>query len=262
MNAPATTIAEAISPLREALLGHRLYGELNRIEQMRLFMEHHVFAVWDFMSLLKALQRGLTCVDTPWLPTSEPRLCRLINEIVLGEESDITDKGAALSHFELYLLAMREIGADTRRIDQFTACLRTGQGVEAALVEADVPACAREFVRHTFQLIANGELHELAAAFTYGREDLLPDLFGSLVERLDQEFPGQLTAFRYYLQRHIELDGDEHGAMGREMVAILCGSSLKRQQEARTVAVQVLQARAKFWDGITDRVTSCTALGS
>lgn len=257
MNASTPTIAEVISPLREALLGHRLYGELKSIEQMRAFMEHHVFAVWDFMSLLKALQRGLTCVETPWLPTSEPRLSRLINGIVLGEESDLTDRGEAISHFELYLCAMREIGADTSRVERFIACLRAGQSVEVALMEAEVPACAREFVRHTFQVIAGGELHELAAAFTYGREDLLPDLFGSLVERLDQEFPGQLTAFRYYLKRHIELDGDEHGAMGREMVALLCGSNLGRQQAAQAVAVQVLQARSKFWDGIAASVALC-----
>lgn len=257
MNPSSLSIAEAISPLRESLLNHRLYGELKSIEQLREFMEHHVFAVWDFMSLLKALQRGLTCLDTPWLPVGEPRLSRLINEIVLGEESDLSDRGEAISHFELYLRAMREGGANTTRIDRFIAHLRAGHGVEAAFVEAEVPDCARGFVRHTFQLIAEGELHEVASAFTYGREDLLPGLFGVVVAQLDREFPGQLTALRYYLERHIELDGDEHGAMGCEMVALLCGSDGVRQAEARTAAVRALQSRIKFWDGIAESIVLC-----
>jgi Protein of unknown function (DUF3050) len=248
-------IAEAISPMREALLGHRLYRELKRIEQMRLFMEHHVFAVWDFMSLLKALQRGLTCVETAWLPMGEPRLRRLINEIVLGEESDITDCGEAISHFELYLRSMREVGADTTRIEQFVASLRAGRKVEAALEEAELPICVKKFVLHTFRVVSSGQLHEIAAAFTYGRENLIPDMFGALVAQLDQDFPGRLTTFRYYLNRHIELDGDEHGAMGREMVELLCRGDLVRQEEARTAAVRALQARVRLWDGIAE---SCT----
>lgn len=92
-------ITEAISPARAALLDHRLYRELRSLEQIRIFMEHHVFAVWDFMSLLKALQRGLACVETPWLPTEDPRLRRLVNEIVMGEESDVTERDEAVSQF-------------------------------------------------------------------------------------------------------------------------------------------------------------------
>jgi hypothetical protein len=252
MSQPSPSIAEAILPLRQALLAHRLYGELKSIEQVRVFMAHHVFAVWDFMSLLKALQRGLTCVETPWLPAGEPRLRRLINEIVLSEESDLTDRGEVVSHFELYLRAMREVGADTSQIEQFLASLRAGRSVEAALEEAGVPVCVKEFVRHTFRVVASGQLHELAAAFTYGREDLIPDMFGALVGRLDLDFPGRVTTFRYYLDRHIELDGDEHGAMGREMVELLCGGDLVRQEDARTAAVRALQARLRLWDGIAE----------
>jgi len=257
MSPSSPSIAEAIAPLREALLDHRLYGQLKSIGQMRVFMEHHVLAVWDFMSLLKALQRGLTCVEPPWLPVGEPRLRRLINEIVLSEESDDTDGGGSVSHFELYLRAMREIGADTTRIDQFVSRLRAGRSVEAALEEAGLPVCVKEFVLHTFRVIASGRLHEIAAAFTYGREDLIPDLFGTLVAQLDRDFAGSATTLRYYLDRHIELDGDEHGAMGREMVELLCGGDPMRQEEARTAAVQALKARVRLWDGIAESVAIC-----
>ncbi|MSU05030.1 MAG: DUF3050 domain-containing protein [Pedosphaera sp.] len=242
----------SILPLREALLGHRLYAEFRSIEQLQKFMEHHVFAVWDFMSLLKALQRGITCVETPWVPVGEPRLRRLVNEIVMGEESDVAESGEVLSHFELYLNAMREIGASTQRIEQFVADLRAGKSLETALTEANLPVCVSGFVRHTFGVIGGGKLHEIAAAFTYGREDLIPEMFGAMVAHLDEELPGRLTILRYYLQRHIELDGDHHGAMGREMVSLLCGQDVKKQQEAETGAKQALQARLNLWDGIAD----------
>ena len=257
MNQLSLSICETISPLRKALLEHRLYAELKNLGQLQVFMEHHVFAVWDFMSLLKALQRGLTCVETPWLPVGEPRLRRLINQIVLGEESDMTESGEVVSHFELYLRAMRQIGADTTRIEHFVLSLRAGRSVEAALEEAALPVCVKEFVLHTFRVVSSGQLHELAAVFTYGREDLIPDMFGALVAQLDRDFPGRLTTFRYYLQRHIELDGDEHGAMGREMVELLCGGDLVRQEEARTAAVCALQARLRIWDGIVESATLC-----
>jgi alcohol dehydrogenase len=60
-----------LAPLRAALAGHPVYGRINGPAPLRLFMEHHVFAVWDFMSLLKALQRRLCCNDVPWLPPAD-----------------------------------------------------------------------------------------------------------------------------------------------------------------------------------------------
>ncbi len=215
-------------------------------------MEHHVFAVWDFMSLLKALQRGITCVEVPWVPVGEARLRRLVNEIVLGEESDLNENGEAISHFELYLQAMRETGASTQRIERFLADLRSGAGLETALAASGLPECVSGFVRHTFGIIARGKLHEIAAAFTYGREDLIPEMFGAMVANLDQENSGRLATLRYYLQRHIELDGDHHGAMGQEMVKLLCGQDSKKQEEAEIAAREALQARLTLWDGIAD----------
>jgi len=103
-------IANDISGSRKTLLTHRLYPALSTTEHLALFMEYHVFAVWDFMSLLKALQMRLTCVGVPWLPIGDARVRRLVNQIVLGEESDCTPDGSAISHFELYLQAMREVG--------------------------------------------------------------------------------------------------------------------------------------------------------
>jgi hypothetical protein len=81
-------IHERLQPLKAALLNHSIYQEIDRSDSLRLFMEHHVFAVWDFMSLLKALQCRLCCVEVPWLPAADSLSSRLVNEIVLAEESD------------------------------------------------------------------------------------------------------------------------------------------------------------------------------
>jgi len=245
-------MAAAIAETREALLGHRLYDRLRTVEDLTRFMEHHVFAVWDFMSLLKALQARLTCLTVPWRPVGDGEVRRLVNEIVLGEESDRLPGGGVASHFELYLRAMTEAGADTGRIQRFVGLLAEGRSVEAALDQADVPMAVRGFVGHTFGVIDGGSAHEIAAAFTYGREDLIPQMFTQLVHGLERQFPQRVATLRYYLDRHIELDGDQHGAMGLRMVQLLCGESPERQQEAIRAAVAALHARLKLWDAIAD----------
>jgi len=249
-------LSMAIAAERQALLEHRLYGQLRTVEHLAVFMEHHAFAVWDFMSLLKALQVRLTCVSVPWLPQGNAAVRRLVNEIVLGEESDALPEGGASSHFELYLKAMREAGADTAGMEHFIRRLESGQAVREALDQQGVPSPVRAFVRHTFEVIERGRPHEIAAAFTYGREDLIPEMFTQLVRGLEQQFPGKLATLRYYLDRHIELDGEEHGEMGRQMVGLLCAGDPLREQEATQAAVQALQARIALWDGIAAALES------
>lgn len=243
-------IAHEIQVSRDTLLGHRLYRDLGTVEDLALFMEYHVFAVWDFMSLLKSLQVKLTCVQVPWLPVGNAQVRRLVNEIVLGEESDSTPTAEACSHFELYLRSMREAGASTARIEKFIALLQEGQSVSAALDLAEVPDCVGQFVRHTFAVIERGHAHEIASAFTYGREDLIPEMFNRLVSQLERQFPARLSTLRYYLDRHIELDGDEHGELGRQMVELLCADSESKGQQATVAAVAALQSRIALWDGI------------
>ena len=239
-----------LTPLKNALLDHAIYREINSLGALRLFMEHHVFAVWDFMSLLKALQARLCCVGVPWLPAADPQATRFINEIVLAEESDEDGQGGFLSHFGLYRRAMTRCGADTTAIDSFLEELRKGSPVPAALAAVGVPGCVERFVRQTFDLIERGSLWSLASAFTFGREDLLPALFQRIVDELDVEAGGGLEDFRYYLRRHIGLDGGEHGPMAVRLVASLCGSDEARWQEAEEAAVTALEARRDLWDAV------------
>jgi hypothetical protein len=241
---------ERLTPAKVALLNHPVYHAIDSLESLHIFMEHHVFAVWDFMSLLKALQRQLSSVGVPWLPTDNALGCRFINEIVVAEESDEDGHGGFLSHFELYRRAMKQCGADTASIDGLLNALREGQPLPAALRTASIAPCARAFVQQTFVIIETGNLCAIASAFTFGREDLLPALFQRIVDELNIEARGGLDIFRYYLNRHIGLDGDEHGPMASRLMQSLCGSDESLWAIAEQTAVNSLAARQELWDGI------------
>jgi hypothetical protein len=240
-------LEEQISEARRAVIEHPMYAALDSSQAIRTFQEHHVFAVWDFMSLLKSLQRNLTCVQVPWVPTGPTGSRRLINDIVLVEESDERGDGF-ISHFELYLDGMTEAGADTSVIHGFIDRLRAGQPVLEAIGEASVPGPAAEFVRLTWGLIEGAPVHAQAAAFAFGREDLIPDMFQQVVgvnERL-----GSLDTFVDYLARHIQVDSEEHTPMAMQMLADLCGDDDAKWEECAETVKLALSARARLWDGI------------
>ncbi len=213
-----------------------------------------MFAVWDFMSLLKWLQAHLTCVTIPWAPSAHPQASRLINEIVLGEESDTFGSGY-ISHFDLYLRAMNEAGADTSAIRKLLAALAADSPMNAALQFAEVPAEAAAFVLSTFDLLRTEKPHVIAAAFTFGREDLIPDMFREMVRDLRRHFEG-VALFEYYLERHIEVDGESHGPMALQMVQELCGNDEAKWREATHAAELALEARLALWDGIALRIAA------
>lgn len=243
-------IQQRIEPLRQELLAHPIYAEMKSLAALQQFMQQHVFAVWDFMSLLKVLQRRLCCVEVPWLAPADGLTARFINEIVLGEESDEDGHGGYASHFELYHRSMRGCGADTGGIDRFLALLRRGVAVERALAEAETPRSVRQFVQHTFAVIESGELAAIASAFTFGREELLPAVFQRIVDELNVASSGGLADFEYYLQRHIALDGDSHGPLAARLLQSLCGEDEQQWQTAEAAAVRSLQARKDLWDGM------------
>jgi hypothetical protein len=242
-------LAERLRPLCERLASHSLYRSVETVEDLHVFMEVHVFAVWDFMSLLKTLQRGLTCVETPWVPSKFASSRRLINEIVLGEESDLYET-ETVSHFELYLRAMRECGASTIAIETLIEGLGNGSSWEEALTKSGAPDAAQSFVRKTFATVEGNRLHATAAAFTFGREDLIPDMFRGFIRDQNERLHGKLELMRWYMERHIEVDGEEHGPMALRMVSELCGDDAVKWDEASEAAEIALQARLALWDGI------------
>lgn len=251
-NPAIDTLKQDIEPSRQKVLSHPIYHQLTSVEAVVTFMEHHVFAVWDFMSLLKSLQRQLTCVEVPWLPSAATGSRRLINDIVLVEESDELGDGF-ISHFELYVDGMRQAGADTSRIDAFIDLLRAGRPVPAALAEAGVPAQVAEFVGTTWQFIDDAPVHCQAAAFAFGREDLIPDMFDQ-VAALNADH-GSLSTFVDYLRRHIQVDAEEHTPMAMQMLADLCGDDAAKWAECRETVERALAARTGLWNGISDAIT-------
>jgi hypothetical protein len=245
-------IQASVAPLRAQLTAHPLYSSIRTVAHLRIFMESHVFAVWDFMSLLKALQVQLTCITLPWLPTCWPESRRFINTIVLGEESDVY-QGRSVSHFELYLEAMHECDANTAPISDLLKQIASSPG-DMTDESASTPLAARQFVGTTFKLIREGSLQALAAAFTFGHEDVIPDLFRRLVDDMDSQLSGRLKKFIWYLERHVELDGDDHGPLSRCMLTDLCGADQKLWDEAATAAESAILARLDLWDRILAQI--------
>ncbi len=249
-------IQQAIREEREALLKHCIYEQFNDLRDLRLFMEHHVFAVWDFMLLLKALQRRLTSVEEAWVPSESRTARRLINDIVLAEESDLDLNGEPASHYEMYLHAMNQCGADTSVINRLVRKVREGHSLKSVMKYnvAELDPVVLDFIRTSYEIVKEGGSHEIAAAFTFGREDLIPDLFTEIVKDLNRKFGGELSAFVYYLERHIEIDGDEHGPMAEKMIRELCGNDQQKWEEAKKAAKKALTARLNLWDAIATRL--------
>lgn len=250
MNHNLIKLEKELQPIREKLIHHPLYNELNSIQSIRFFMEQHVFAVWDFMSLLKALQRGLTSVDIPWTPSAYPSSRRLINEIVLGEESDVDDNGNPSSHYELYLMAMKEINADSSLIENFVVSGNWNQLNSLPILKE-----TKQFVNFTFDTINKNELHKTASVFTFGREDLIPEMFMEIVKNVEKESDQSLSKMTYYLQRHIEVDSGEHGPMALNMIQELCGDDEQKWFGATRVAIQALEMRILLWDGVKNALS-------
>jgi len=242
------SLRRAVEPVREQVVSHPVYGELDSLENVRTFLNSHVFAVWDFMSLLKSLQRELTCVEVPWIPSGPPASRRLINDIVLVEESDELGEGYT-SHFELYLDGMSRAGADTWPIRAFLDLIQSGTPVLQALKIAKVPAAAAEFIATTWGIIEAAPVHCKAAAFAFGREDLIPEMFKQVIGIEDAD--GTLDVFKDYLARHIEVDGEQHTPMAMQMLIDLCGEDWAKWEECAATVRAALQARVALWTGIT-----------
>jgi pyrroloquinoline quinone (PQQ) biosynthesis protein C len=255
MNKHIETILTAIEPLRNEIINHPVYEAIRDIDDLKIFMKYHVYAVWDFMSLLKTLQNKLTCTTAPWFPIGSADTRFLINEIVVGEESDEDLNGNKISHFELYLNAMKQCGADTSSIELFIETLKATGDFHLSFAKSNTPKAAVEFVDFTFRMIKSGKAHLQSAIFTFGREDLIPGMFVSIINEIHKNFPEDIAIFKYYIERHIEVDGEHHSHLAIQMTSNLCGDNEAYWEEAQEAVIQALKQRKELWDGVLNEIT-------
>lgn len=238
----------AIAPARERLLAHPIYRAVDTVPRLRRFMSAHVFAVWDFMCLAKRLQRDLTSLDVLWRPSPHPALARFINSIVLAEESDVDPHGHAASHFDLYVKAMEEVDAPTGPVRRFVSMIGDGFDAPLALVAAGTPAAVQAFVAHTLDVVRQGTTLEVLASFLFGREDLIPEMFARFLPHWERSEAARW--FTYYVERHIELDGDDHGPAGERALEALATDAAAWRSATRA-AESAIGARLALWDGVS-----------
>ena len=248
-------ILDATQNERDKLQNHKIYYSIKNIDHLKTFMSNHVFAVWDFMSILKSLQSHLTCVVIPWTPAGKGTPARLVNEIVTEEETDLAPHGQYMSHFEMYCNAMRQAGADINTIHQFLQNLETSN-ISESLIKSNAPKAASNFVNKTFNILNKAQPHVVASVFTFGREEIIPDMFRKIIREIDSSKPGRLSYFKYYLDRHILLDESEHTPTALRMVKELCENNEQKWDESTVSAKACMKARIRFWDEILEEIES------
>ncbi|MDE1197638.1 MAG: DUF3050 domain-containing protein [Pseudomonas sp.] len=244
-----TTQKQLLNCKKSELSAHPIFSEIDSLTVLRRFMETHVFAVWDFMSLTKRLQQELSCTQLPWLPPKDPKAARLINEIVLGEESDDRLDHGHYSHFELYLDAMREVGASTARVERFVELQKQGVHYETALDSVNAGKAATRFVKDTLEIALNAPAHSVAAAFLHGRESVIPQMFQRILDDWGIT-ANQAPTFRYYLERHIEVDSEDHGPAAESLLARLVDGDAQREHEVYAAAIAAVDSRIALWDAL------------
>ena len=247
-------ITQNLEPLKSKLKNHNLYNIINTQEDLKIFCESHVFAVWDFMSLLKKLQVELTSINIPWMPSNNSEVSKLINEIVAGEETDENLDGSAISHYEMYINAINDIGVDTNLISNQISSLNDINTIIDDINKLDIDDYIKEFLKFTFRIINNDKTHEIASAFTFGREDLIPDMFIPLLEKINSSDNTRIDKLIYYFKRHIEVDGDMHGPMAMKMLSFLCSDDETKINESLVASKDALKVRIALWDGIENKI--------
>jgi len=196
------------APLLRRLKEHRLCTEVQELDDVKRFLEMHVFAVWDFMSLLKALQMQVTLAtaDSPWAPARRQKIARLINETVAIYESDVNERGERQSNFSMYLDAMTALGAHTNRMKKCMNIVNHGAGLDKAMAFSGAPKGAADYVRGTFSLVDPKGLHKVAASLAFGRvKTVLFERILEIVSNSPNASDEAKSKLRHYMNRQAEL---------------------------------------------------------
>tara|TARA_B100000674_G_C37892488_1_gene939672 strand:+ start:559 stop:1395 length:837 start_codon:yes stop_codon:yes gene_type:complete len=233
---------------------HPIFSALTDERSLSLFMSHHVYAVWDFMSLVKSVQAHVAPCTIPWIPGTDNSVVKAINEIVLSEESDVNMNGTgSCSHYELYLESMKEIGVPITDIVEFVENVRCKGLSEVISYNPNHPAY--KFVGETFKTIIEKDPLIISCWFAYGREKIIPGMFTSALSKLGMSRQ-QAPHFYYYLERHTELDGDEHSHFAQQLVDHFCKQDESKIKIAQSACKEAIKVRIQFWDGVLEAIKS------
>ena len=242
-----------LAPLLELrcqkLKTHPVFEFVQTKEDLRYFMSWHAFAVWNFMSLAQRLQHELKSAHLPWTPPKSSPVARMLNDIVLGEESDVKMWGWHSSHIDLYLSAMKEVGANASQLEKFLGLISLKIEVNNALRMVKAPEAVQKFVLATNATVKNGSVSEVLGAFLYAREEAIPHIFNS---RLAEWFDPieQAPNFMYYLKRHIALQGECEGSVAMELVNDLTRGLEDSLQKIQHASVMAIDQRLALWNAL------------
>ena len=117
----------------------------------------------------------------------------------------------------------------------------------------------KNFIIVAIIIIGSNKDYLQSAVFTFGREDLIPGMFLSIVNDMHRNFPNSISIFKYYLERHIEVDGDHHSHLALQMLSNLCGDNEQFWKEAEEATIESLQHRIALWDAAYNQIVDRTA---
>jgi len=237
-----------LDDLKQKIAAHPLFANKLEPKQICKFMESHIFAVWGFMSILKSLQKMITPNNLPWIPNKNTNngLVNFVNEIILCEESDYIEGIGYISHFEIYLLAMKNMGAKTDQLDKLTSIIADKGYNEKYLDDVDASDEVKSFLKHDMEVSMNGTLPEIVGAFTLGREKVIPNMFSYILPAIKETSTAKHLIT--YLERHIDIDGDRHGPLSMKLLDASCDKN--QLTLAYATAVKSLELRLLVWDKV------------
>lgn len=247
-------ILNEIEDLKSELAAHCLYTKLQHMEDIHIFMEHHVFAVWDFMSLAKALQLHLDATQVIEKQTDNSKILGFVNGILTGGETDPNKKEIVLSHLEMYLELMDEIGANTTNIKKLIASSAAGLDIHEAMQIAQLTDEQQRILNFTQTIIATNEIHKIAVAATLVPEGMISNRFLKILKETEERDNLLVPKFKNYLNRYKAIDGNDYGLLSLEMVTHFCDSDGKKWVDILDIAMKTLSHRIYLWDAIVDEI--------
>ena len=247
-------IIAQLEPVSSLLKTHSLYNKVDSIPKLKIFMKSHVYAVWDFMSILKSLQNDLTVTSVPWIPPTNINAARFINEIVISEESDEVEFSPSkyISHYGLYLYAMKEVNAFCEPVESLVADITKKTPWEIAL-QNNKTRYSNIIPKGTLKVSTSAKLHQKMAHFFFGREDPIPVMFQNILTEIENKNI-KAKMFKAYLDRHIQLDGDDHGPLSIKILESICEENTQLWDEVYESAIETIEARIKLWDSIENQL--------